>query len=106
MLSYVLAGLALGSIYAIAAGSLVITFVASGIFNLAFAAMAFAVARCFYFLDTEQGWPLLPAALVSLGVFAPALGVILYGLLFRHLRLRSTLIKLVATIGLSVALPR
>ncbi|WP_216913169.1 ABC transporter permease [Nocardia noduli] len=105
MLSYVLAGLALGSIYAIAAGSLVITFVASGIFNLAFAAMAFAVARCFYFLDTEQGWPLLPAALVSLGVFAPALGVVLYGLLFRHLRLRSTLIKLVATIGLSVALP-
>nr|WP_232542123.1 ABC transporter permease [Nocardia bovistercoris] len=100
-----MAGLALGSIYAIAAGSLVITFVASGVFNLAFAAMAFAVARCFYFLNTEQGWAILPSASVSLGVFAPLLGVVLYGLLFRHLRLRSTLIKLVATIGLSVALP-
>nr|WP_232541432.1 ABC transporter permease [Nocardia bovistercoris] len=100
-----MAGLALGAIYAIAASSLVITFVASGIFNLAFAAMAFSVARCYYFLNTEQGWPILPAALASLGVFAPALGVTLYALLFRHLRLRSTLIKLVATIGLSVALP-
>lgn len=105
MLSYVLAGLSLGAIYAIAAGSLVITYVASGIFNLAFAAMAFSVARCYYFLGTEQAWPILPAALVSLGVFAPLLGIALYALLFRHLRLRSTLVKLVATIGLSVALP-
>lgn len=105
MLSYVIAGLSLGAIYAIAAGSLVITYVASGIFNLAFAAMAFSVARCYYFLGTEQGWPILPAALVSLGVFAPLLGITLYALLFRHLRLRSTLVKLVATIGLSVALP-
>ncbi|GAB89758.1 ABC transporter permease [Gordonia rhizosphera] len=105
MLSYILAGLALGSIYAIAAGSMVITFVASGIFNLAFAAMAFSVARCYYFLHTEQGWSILPAAVVSLGIFAPLLGVTLYLLLFRHLRLRSMLIKLVATIGLSVALP-
>jgi branched-chain amino acid transport system permease protein len=105
VLSYVLAGLGLGSIYAIAAGSLVITYVASGIFNLAFAAMAFTVARFYYFLNTENGWPILPAAVVSLLVFAPALGMFLYGVLFRHLRLRSTLVKLMATVGLSVALP-
>jgi branched-chain amino acid transport system permease protein len=105
VLSYVFAGLALGSVYAIAAGSLVITYVASGIFNLAFAAMAFAVARFYYYLHVESGWPILPAALVALGVFAPALGMTLYALLFRHLRLRSMLVKLVATIGLSVALP-
>lgn len=105
MLPYILAGLALGSIYAIAAGSLVITYVASGIFNLAFAAMAYSVARFYYFLHVEEQWGLLPAALLSLGVFAPALGMVLYGLLFRHLRLRSTLVKLMATVGLSVALP-
>lgn len=105
MLSYVLAGLGLGSIYAIAAGSLVITYVASGIFNLAFAAMAFAVARFYYFLNTEHGWSIVPAALVSLLIFAPLLGMFLYGVLFRHLRLRSTLVKLMATVGLSVALP-
>ena len=105
MLSYVLVGLSLGAIYAIAAGSLVITYVASGIFNLSFAAMAYTVARCYYFLNTEQGWGILASAVVSLGVFAPLLGIVLYAVLFRHLRLRSTPVKLVATIGLSVALP-
>ena len=105
MLSYVLAGLALGSIYAIAAGSLVITYVASGIFSLAFAAMAFTVARLYYALHTEHGWPIVPAAAFSLLIFAPALGMALYALLFRHLRQRSMLVKLMATLGLSVALP-
>ncbi|GAA3385015.1 branched-chain amino acid ABC transporter permease [Cryptosporangium minutisporangium] len=105
MLSYVLAGLALGSIYAIAAGSLVVTYVASGIFSLAFAAMAFTVARVYYALNTEAGWPILPAAVVALLLFAPVLGMALYWLLFRHLRQRSMLVKLMATMGLSVALP-
>ena len=105
MLSYVLAGLALGSVYAVAAGSLVITYVASGIFSLAFAAMAFTVARVYYELNTEQHWPIVLAAGFSLLVFAPILGMALYGLLFRHLRGRSMLVKLMATMGLSVALP-
>ncbi|SHM64075.1 ABC transporter permease subunit [Cryptosporangium aurantiacum] len=105
MLSYVLAGLALGSIYAIAAGSLVVTYVASGIFSLAFAAMAFTVARVYYALNTEAGWPILPSAVVALLVFAPIFGAALYWLLFRHLRQRSMLVKLMATMGLSVALP-
>jgi branched-chain amino acid transport system permease protein len=106
VLSYVLAGLALGSIYAIAAASLVVTYVSSGVFNFAFGAMAFSVARFYYWLNTEQGWAIWPAALVSLVVFAPLLGAALYGLLFRHLRLVSPLVKIVATIGLSVALPQ
>lgn len=105
LLSYVFAGLALGAIYAIAAASLVVTYVSSGVFNFAFGAMAFAVARFYYFLHIEHSWPILPAAVVAIGLFGPALGVVLYALLFRHLRTRSPLIKIVATIGLSVALP-
>jgi len=105
VLSYVLAGLSLGAIYAIASASLVVTYVSSGVFNFAFGALAFAVARVFYWLNTQQGWPIWPAAVVALLVFAPLLGATLYGLLFRHLRLSSTTVKIVATIGLSVALP-
>lgn len=105
VLQYVLAGLALGAIYAIASASLVVTYVSSGVFNFAFGAMAFAVARFYYFLHTEHGWPIAAAAAVSLGAFAPLLGALLYWLLFRHLRLRPPLIKIVATIGVSVALP-
>ncbi|MFQ6396254.1 ABC transporter permease subunit [Nocardia sp. KC 131] len=105
MLSYVFVGLALGAIYAIAAASLVVTYVSSGVFNFAFGAMAFAVARVYYFLNVEHGWPLPLAAVVAIGLFGPALGIALYALLFRYLRLRSPLVKIVATIGLSVALP-
>ncbi|MCT9075616.1 ABC transporter permease [Streptomyces fulvoviolaceus] len=105
MLSYVVAGLALGAIYAIAAASLVVTHVSSGVFNFAFGAMAFAVARFYYFLYVEHGWPLPLAAVVAIGLFGPGLGVLLYAVLFRHLRLRSPLVRIVATIGLSVALP-
>lgn len=105
MLSYLFAGLALGSVYAIAAGSLVITYVASGVFNLAFAAMALTVARVFYTLNTDHGWGILPSAVLALVVFAPLFGTVLYLALFRFLRGRSMVIRLMATMGLSVALP-
>jgi branched-chain amino acid transport system permease protein len=105
MLQYVLAGLALGSIYAIAASSLVVTFVSAGILNFAFGAMAYSVARVYYELNSEHGWSTTTAGAFSLLVFAPLMGVLLYAVLFRFLRDKSTLTKLVATIGLSVALP-
>ncbi|SHN16755.1 ABC transporter permease subunit [Cryptosporangium aurantiacum] len=105
MVPYLLAGLALGAIYALAAAGLVVTYISTGVLNFAFGSMAFFLARLFYWLDTQQGWDTLPAALVTLGLAAPILSVGLYVLVFRHLRDRSTLIKLVATIGLSVALP-
>jgi branched-chain amino acid transport system permease protein len=105
MLQFVIAGLALGGIYAIASAGLVITYSSSGILNFAFGAMAFFIARFYYYLHTQHSWAILSAALVSVGVAAPALGVLLYVALFRHLRLSSPLIKVVATIGLLVALP-
>ncbi|MET9090192.1 hypothetical protein ABZX77_51540 [Streptomyces sp. NPDC004237] len=68
--------------------------------------MTFAVARFYYFPYVEQGRPLPVAAAVAIGAaFGPALGVLLYVVLFWHLWLRSPLVKIVATIGLSVALP-
>jgi branched-chain amino acid transport system permease protein len=105
MLPYVLAGLALGSIYAIASASLVVTFVSAGVLNFAFGSMAYFVARFYFWLNSQHGWQTDTAGALSLLVVAPLLGVVLYALLFRHLRGKPTLIKLVCTIGLSVALP-
>src|ERR1700689_1757617 len=105
MLQFVIAGLVLGGIYAICSAGLVITYTASGILNFAFGAMAFFIARFYYFLNTQHGWSIVPAAVLSILVAAPALGVLLYAVLFRHLRLASPMIKVVATIGLLVAIP-
>ncbi|MCU4182917.1 ABC transporter permease [Acidiferrimicrobium sp. IK] len=105
MLQYILSGLALGAIYAIASSSLVVTFVSAGILNFAFGSMAYVIARIYYWLNSQQGWPTDVAGAVSLLVVAPLVGILLYFLLFRFLSGKSTLVKMVATIGLSVALP-
>jgi branched-chain amino acid transport system permease protein len=105
MLQFVIAGLVLGGIYAIASAGLVITYTSSGILNFAFGAIAFFIARFYYYLHTQENWGILLSAFVSIVIAAPALGVFLYAVLFRHLRLSSPLIKVVATIGLLVAIP-
>jgi branched-chain amino acid transport system permease protein len=105
MLQYVLAGVALGSIYAIASAALVVTYVSSGVLNFAFGSMAYVVARVYFWLNSQQHMSTVSAGLLSILVLAPLLGVFLYAVLFRFVRGRSTLIKLVTTIGLSVALP-
>ena len=105
MFEFVIAGLVLGGIYAIASAGLVITYTSSGILNFAFGAMAFFIARFYYFLHTQQGWTIGSAATVSIGVAGPLMGVVLYVALFRHLPFSAPLIKVVATIGLLVAIP-
>ena len=105
MLQFAIAGLVLGGIYAIASAGLVITYSASGILNFAFGGMAYFIARFYYYLNTQEHWSIAPAAVVSIGIAAPAMGVFLYAVLFRHLRLSSPLTKVVATIGLLVAIP-
>lgn len=103
-LQYVIAGLVPGGIYAISASSLVVTYQSAGILNLAFAAQAFAIARFYFFLNSGHGWAILPAAVLSILVVGPLLGIVLYLALFRLLRLATPLTKIVATVGLSVAL--
>src|ERR1700722_15069116 len=105
MLQYILAGLALGSIYAIPSAGLVVTFVSTGVLNFAFGSMAFVVARFYYWLNTQHGWTTTNAGLLSLLVMAPLFGVVLYAVLFRFVRNRSPLVKIGVPIGLSVALP-
>ena len=105
MLQFVIAGLVLGGIYAIASAGLVITYTSSGILNFAFGALAFFIARFYYFLHVQHAWAILPAGFVSICLAGPAIGVFLYAVLFRHLRNTSALIKIVATVGLLVAVP-
>ncbi len=105
VLQYVIAGLVYGGIYAITASGLVVTYQSTGILNFAFASLAYAIARFYYYLNTQEHWAIVPAALVSIVLVGPALGIGLYFFLFRRLRLARPLIKVVATIGISVAIP-
>lgn len=105
MLQYVIAGLVLGGIYAIAASGLVVTFLSSGILNLSFGALAYTVARFYYYLNSQLHWGIAPSAVLSILVLGPAIGVFLFFALFRAMQYSSMLVKVLATLGLSVALP-
>jgi branched-chain amino acid transport system permease protein len=105
VLQYIIAGLVLGGIYAIASAGLVVTYLSAGVLNFAFGALAYFIARFFYYLHSQQHWGIAPSAIVAIVLAAPALGVVLYYGLFRLLRLSTVLIKVVATLGLSVAIP-
>lgn len=104
-MQYILAGLVLGGIFALASAGLVITYASTGVLNFAFGAEAYFVARLYYYLNTGHGWSIASAAVVSILVVGPVMGVALYFLLFRFLRFAPTLLKVIATVGLSVSLP-
>jgi branched-chain amino acid transport system permease protein len=101
MIAYGIAGLVLGGVYALAGTGIVLTFRAAGVLNFAFGALAYFVARFYYFLNSQHGWSIWVAALVAILVAGPALGIALWLVLFRALRRATELVKVVATIGLA-----
>lgn len=101
----VLQGTPPGTVYALIALGFVLAYKTSGVFNLAFGAQAYVSAVVYFKTHTEWDWGIVPALLVSVGLVAPALGLLLEWLIFRHLRTASAVSKLVVTIGLTVALP-
>ncbi|MCL4313862.1 MAG: ABC transporter permease [Actinobacteria bacterium] len=102
---YGLPGIPLGCIFALIAVGLVLAYTTSGVFNLAFGAEAYAAALLFY-VAVHAGWPKWAAFVVSVVLFGPALGLAMDRYLFRHIRTASTLAKLIASLGLLIAIPR
>jgi branched-chain amino acid transport system permease protein len=105
LLRAVLQGLPPGTVYALVALGFVLTYKTSGVFNLAFGAQAYVSAAMYFQARVTWGWSIVPAFVVSVVVLAPLLGLVLERLIFRHLRTRSAVSKLVVTIGLTIALP-
>jgi ABC-type branched-subunit amino acid transport system ATPase component/branched-subunit amino acid ABC-type transport system permease component len=94
-----------GAVYSLIAVGLVLTYTTSRVFNFAQGAVAFVVTLCFYELTQGLHWPMPLAFVASVLVLAPALGLAVYGLVFRKLANAEDSTKIVATIGLSIALP-
>jgi branched-chain amino acid transport system permease protein len=101
----IVSGLVLGSIYAISALGLVLTYTASRVFNFAHGAIAYFVAVFYYWLHTRHGWSVPAAAFASIGVVSPLLGLFLWAALFRRLAHTPPVVRFVSTVGLWVALP-
>lgn len=99
-----LAGLGTGAVAALAGLGLFVTYRATGVFNIAFGAIATLAAYLLWQLVREWHWPLPVAAVLVVGVFCPLLGVVLDVAVFRPLQRRraSAAESLVATVGVFV----
>ncbi|MFE4963772.1 ATP-binding cassette domain-containing protein [Streptomyces sp. NPDC056660] len=102
LLPFVVIGIASGSVYGLAATGLVLTYKTSGILNFGHGAVATTAAYCFYALHVNHGVPWGWAAFVSVGVLGPVLGLLLE-LMARQLADARTVHKVVATVGLILA---
>ncbi|HEY1831475.1 MAG TPA: hypothetical protein VGG38_14665 [Acidimicrobiales bacterium] len=104
-LGFAFPGIPYGCSYAIVAVSLVLTYQATGVFNFAFGAQAFASAWIFTMLTQNEGWGGFPAFLVAVVVMGPAVGVLFDRLLFRHIPNANSTAKLVCSLALLVGIP-
>lgn len=104
LLAFTIVGVVTGSIYAIAATGLVVTYTTSGVFNFAHGAIGMVAAFLYWQIKEDWGWGTWPALVLVLLVFAPLFGLVLERVLMRPLAGKPTGVSLVVTVGLLVLL--
>jgi branched-subunit amino acid ABC-type transport system permease component len=104
-LGFALPGIPYGCTYAIVAVGLVLTYQATGVFNFAFGAQAFAAAFVFTLLTQNEHWSGFPAFVVSVVVMSPLIGLAFDYFLFRHIANSNSMAKVVCSLCLFVGIP-
>jgi ABC-type branched-subunit amino acid transport system ATPase component/branched-subunit amino acid ABC-type transport system permease component len=104
-LTLVVSGAVTGAIYSLIASGLTLTYTATGIFNFSYGAVAFSCAYLFYEFHKGLHWSPAVAGIVVIAVYAPLLGILLDVLVFKPLGRATDSAKIMATIGLLVAIP-
>jgi branched-chain amino acid transport system permease protein len=92
--------LVVGSIYAIAASGLVVTYQTSGVFNFAQGAIGMFMAFLYWEVRFNHNWPAPIALIAVILVAAPLMGAGIERLLMRRIANATLVVKLVVTIGL------
>ena len=104
ILFWLIAGITYGSVYAVAATGLVVTYTTSGIFNFAQGAIGMFLAYVFWQLQVDWGLQTLVALLVTVFVAAPLMGAIIERVLMRAMADAPLVAQMVTTVGLMLAL--
>ncbi|HEX4432599.1 MAG TPA: ABC transporter permease [Frankiaceae bacterium] len=102
-LIYAISGLTTAGIYAITASGLTLTYVTTGVFNFAHGATGAFAAFAYWQMRFAWNWPAPIAILVTLGILAPGLGLLLERYIMRRLEGTSDATKLVVTVAVLVA---
>jgi branched-subunit amino acid ABC-type transport system permease component len=96
---FIVIGLSLGAVYALAGLGLVLTYKTSGVFNFAHGALATVSAFVFYSLYVSERWAWPLAAAVSIAVVGPLMGLTLE-LLARRIQTTTLALQVASSVGL------
>lgn len=100
-LQFTILGIAFGSIYAIAAAGLVLTYTTTGVFNFAHGALGMVSAFVYWQLTEQSGLADPIAIIIVLGFLGPAMGLLLE-LMFRRFRDADVSTTIVLTVAVTV----
>ena len=100
LIVFLVTGLAFGSVYALAASGLVLTYSTSGIFNFAHGAFAMLGAFIYWQMTEGWGWPSPIAFLIVLGVVGPFFGAVVERGIMRGLQGTSETTRLMVSVSL------
>src|SRR3954454_19944559 len=104
ILFWIIAGITFGSVYAVAATGLVVTYTTSGIFNFAQGAIGMFMAYVFWELRVNLGMQTLVALLLTVFVAAPLMGAAIERILMRRMADAPLVAQIVTTVGLMLML--
>jgi len=103
-IAYTIIGLTIGAIYALASSGLVLTYVTSGVFNIAHGAIGMISAFVYWQIRFDWGVPTPLALVIVLGVFCPLLGMFIERFVLRDLGAANEVTRLTVTVALMAGL--
>ncbi|MEO6653462.1 MAG: branched-chain amino acid ABC transporter permease/ATP-binding protein [Ilumatobacteraceae bacterium] len=103
VIRFALLGLGVGALYAFGSQGLIVIYRGTGVLNFSLGATAIAGVFMQWELQYEQGWPFLAAAFVGVALSA-FLGALTHWVIMRPLRRASSLVRVIATLGVLVTI--
>jgi sulfate-transporting ATPase len=103
VIRFALLGLGIGALYALASHGLIVIYRGTGVLNFSLGATAIAGVFLQWELQYEHGWPFLLAAALGIALSA-LLGALTHWVIMRPLRRASSLVRVIATLGVLVTI--
>ncbi len=101
VIRFALLGFGVGALYALASQGLIVVYRGTGVLNFSLGATAIAGVFLQWELQNRANWPFLLSALTGVALSA-LLGALTHWVIMRPLRRASTLIRVIATLGVLI----
>ncbi|HEY7626993.1 MAG TPA: branched-chain amino acid ABC transporter permease, partial [Ilumatobacteraceae bacterium] len=103
VIRFALLGLGVGALYAFASQGLIVIYRGTGVLNFSLGATAIAGVFMQWELQQEHGWPFLASAIAGVA-WSAFLGALTHWVIMRPLRRASSLVRVIATLGVLITI--